>query len=78
MKRTFARVAPGLIPCFLLVGLAAARVRDVPPEVLALHPEVIAQRERVAAAPKDANLHHELGNIYARLGLDELAAQSWK
>lgn len=78
MMRMRGRAGLWLAPSFLLFGLAVAgRVRDVPPEVLAAHPEVIAQRERVAAAPKDANLHHELGNIYARLGWDELAADAW-
>ncbi|MFQ5719019.1 MAG: tetratricopeptide repeat protein [Acidobacteriota bacterium] len=46
--------------------------------VLALHPDILAMRARVAASPQDAALHNDLGTLYGLQGWDDLALDAFR
>lgn len=64
---------------FLVPSTFAAKkqTQEISQETLARHPEITDMREQVAAAPDDARLQATLGNMYARLGWDDLAIESY-
>ena len=53
------------------------QTQEISQETLAQHPEITDLREQVAAAPEDALLQANLDNMYARLGWDDLAIESY-
>jgi tetratricopeptide (TPR) repeat protein len=59
-------------------AIAAERVADPSAEELAHHPELVEARKRVAASPEDPALHNDLGNMYARVGWDDLAIAEYR
>jgi len=58
-------------------ALAGKKAAVISEDTLALHPEVIALRQEVAAHPGDALLEAKLGNMYAELGWFDLAEQAY-
>lgn len=59
------------------LALAGKDVREISEDTLALHPEVVAMRQEVATHADSALLQAKLGNMYARLGWDDLAEASF-
>jgi len=69
-----------LASLFLVPSTFAAKkqqTQEISQETLAQHPEITDLREQVAATPEDALLQANLGNMYARLGWDDLAIESY-
>jgi len=67
-----------ILICPTELSLSAKKTSAVSADTLALHPEVIAMRQELAAHPDNPLLHANLGNMYAKLGWDDLALASFK
>ncbi len=69
-----------VLASFVVVPSTLAAEKQTPEisqETLALHPEITDMRQQVAAEPQDAVLQATLGNMYAQLGWDDLAIESY-
>ncbi|MCZ6747082.1 MAG: tetratricopeptide repeat protein [Acidobacteria bacterium] len=78
-RHSLAGLAIGLtiLTCQTGLALAGKRTSVISEDTLALHPEVVAMRQEVATHPENALLQAKLGNMYARLGWDDLAEASF-